>query len=67
MMMLISYLREIITEKGSNYDRHLNVLTKKVFGEEKPLLVAIGMITYHNVKFALIKTFPRNNVHTYSS
>jgi putative hydrolase of the HAD superfamily len=51
-------LREIIKEKGSNYDRHLNVLTKKVFGEEKPLLVAIGMITYHNVKFALLRLFP---------
>lgn len=51
-------LREIIKEKGSNYDWHLNVLTKKVFGEEKPLLVAIGMITYHNVKFALLRLFP---------
>ena len=29
-------LREIIKEKGSNYDKHLNVLTKRVFGEEKP-------------------------------
>ena len=51
-------LREIIKEKGSNYDRHLNVLTKRVFGEEKPLLIAIGMITYHNVKFALLRLFP---------
>ena len=51
-------LREIIKEKGSNYDKHLNVLTKRVFGEEKPLLIAIGMITYHNVKFALLRLFP---------
>ena len=51
-------LRKIIKEKGSNYDRHLNVLTKEVFGEEKPLLVALGMITYHNVKFALLRLFP---------
>jgi putative hydrolase of the HAD superfamily len=51
-------LREIIKEKGSNYDRHLNVLTKRVFGEEKPLLIALGMITYHNVKFALLRLFP---------
>jgi putative hydrolase of the HAD superfamily len=51
-------LREIIKEKGSNYDRHLNVLTKRVFGEEEPLLIAIGMITYHNVKFALLRLFP---------
>ncbi len=51
-------LREIIKEKGSNYDRHFNVLTKRVFGEENPLLIAIGMITYHNVKFALLRLFP---------
>lgn len=51
-------LREIIKDKGSNYDKHLNVLTKRVFGEEKPLLIAIGMITYHNVKFALLRLFP---------
>jgi putative hydrolase of the HAD superfamily len=51
-------LREIIKEKGSNYDKHLNVLTKRVFGEENPLLIAIGMITYHNVKFALLRLFP---------
>jgi putative hydrolase of the HAD superfamily len=51
-------LREIIKEKGSNYNKHLNVLTKRVFGEEKPVLIAIGMITYHNVKFALLRLFP---------
>jgi len=51
-------LREIIKEKGSNYDRHFNILTKKVMGEEKPLLIALGMITYHNVKFALLRLFP---------
>ena len=51
-------LREIIAQKGSNYDRHFNVLTKTVFGEEKPLLIALGMITYHNVKFALLRPFP---------
>jgi putative hydrolase of the HAD superfamily len=51
-------LRKIIKEKGSNYDRHFNVLTKRVFGEEKHLLIALGMITYHNVKFALLRLFP---------
>lgn len=51
-------LRKIIKEKGSNYDKHFNILTKRVFGEEKPLLIALGMITYHNVKFALLRLFP---------
>lgn len=51
-------LTEIIKEKGSNYDKHFNILTKRVFGEEKPLLIALGMITYHNVKFALLRVFP---------
>lgn len=52
-------LREIIKEYGSNYDKHFNVLTKRVFGEEKSLLIALGMITYHNVKFALLRLFPQ--------
>lgn len=51
-------LREIIGQKGSNYDKHFNVLTKTVFGEEKPLLISLGMINYHNVKFALLRPFP---------
>ena len=51
-------LKEIIKEKGSNYDKHFNILTKNVFGEEKPLLIAVGMINYHNVKFALLRPFP---------
>ena len=52
-------LKEIIKEKGSNYDKHFNILTKRVFGEEKPLLIALGMITFHNVKFALLRLFPK--------
>jgi putative hydrolase of the HAD superfamily len=52
-------LREIIKEYGSNYDKHFNILTKRVLGEEKPLLIALGMITYHNVKFALLRLFPQ--------
>lgn len=51
-------LREIIKDKGSNYDKHFNVLTKRVYGKEEPLLIALGMITYHNVKFALLRLFP---------
>lgn len=51
-------LREIIEEKGSNYDKHFNILTQKVFGEENPRLIALGMITYHNVKFALLRLYP---------
>jgi putative hydrolase of the HAD superfamily len=50
-------LKEIIAQKGSNYDKHFNVLTKTVFGEENPMLIALGMITYHNVKFALLRPF----------
>ncbi len=52
-------LREIIDEYGSNYGKHFNILTKRVFGEENPLLIALGMITYHNVKFALLRLFPQ--------
>lgn len=52
-------LNEIIAQHGSNYDQHFNVLTKTVFGKENPMLIALGMITYHNVKFALLRPFPK--------
>jgi len=51
-------LKTIIREKGSNYGRHFNVLTQVVLGHEDPMLVALGMITYHNVKMALLRPFP---------
>ena len=50
-------LKTIIREKGSNYGKHFNVLTQ-VLGHEDPMLVALGMITYHNVKMALLRPFP---------
>ena len=52
-------LMEIIKEKGPNYDKHFNILTKRVCGKENPMLVALGMITYHNVKYATIRPFPK--------
>lgn len=52
-------LKEIIAEKGSNYDKHFNVLTKRICGKEDYRLVALGMVTYHNVKFALLRPFPK--------
>lgn len=51
-------LKEVIKEKGSNYGKHFNVLTKAVCGKEEPRIIAAGMITYHNVKFALLRPFP---------
>ena len=50
-------LKTIIRKKGSNYGKHFNVLTQVVLGREDPMLVALGMITYHNVKMALLKPF----------
>ncbi len=52
-------LKKIISKKGSNYNKHFNVLTKEVLGKEDPFLIALGMTTYHNVKFALLRPFPR--------
>ena len=54
-------LKEIVSQQGSNYDKHFNLLTKTVYGEENNLLIALGMITYHNVKFSLLRPFPRTN------
>jgi len=54
-------LKEIIKEKGSNYEKHFNVLTERVLKEENHLLIALGMITYHNVKFSLLRPYPKTN------
>lgn len=50
-------LKTIIRQKGSNYGKHFNILTEVVLGHEDPMLVALGMITYHNVKIALLRLF----------
>lgn len=50
-------LKTIIREKGSNYGKHFNVLTQVVLGHEDPMLIALGMITYHNVKMSLLRPF----------
>lgn len=53
-----SMLMDIIKEKGSNYDKHFNILTKEVNGDEDPLIIVNGIITYHNTKFAMLKLEP---------
>lgn len=54
-----SALKSIIKEKGSNYNKHFNLLTERILGEEDPMLIALGMVTYHNIKFTLLRTFPK--------
>lgn len=56
-----AHLKDIISEKGSNYDKHFNILTKRVLGYEDYYLIALGMVTYHNVKFSLLRLFPRTS------
>ncbi|MDO5851807.1 MAG: TIGR02253 family HAD-type hydrolase [Methanobacteriaceae archaeon] len=51
-------LKEIIKEKGSNYNKHFNILTKKLTGKEDPFLIVNGIITYHNTKFAMLRSDP---------
>jgi len=53
-----SLLMDIVKEKGSNYDKHFNILTKEVNGIEDPLVIVNGIITYHNTKFAMLKLEP---------
>ena len=54
-----SSLKDIIDKKGSNYNKHFNILTKKLCGEENPLLISLGAVTYQNVKFTLLRPFPK--------
>lgn len=53
-------LMEIVKEKGSNYDKHFNILTERINGEEDSLIIVNGIITYHNTKFAMLKLEPES-------
>ncbi|HID47173.1 MAG TPA: TIGR02253 family HAD-type hydrolase [Methanothermococcus okinawensis] len=51
-------LQRIIKEKGSNYGHHFDDLVKAIEGQYNPKIVTMGVITYHNVKFALLRPYP---------
>ena len=51
-------LQRIIKEKGPNYGHHFDDLVKAIEGHHNPKIVTMGVITYHNVKFALLRPYP---------
>ncbi|ENN96069.1 L-2-haloalkanoic acid dehalogenase [Methanocaldococcus villosus KIN24-T80] len=51
-------LDKIIKDKGSNYGKHFDDLVKAVLGKYDPKIIATGIITYHNVKVALLRPYP---------
>ncbi|MBW9223216.1 TIGR02253 family HAD-type hydrolase [Methanothermococcus sp. SCGC AD-155-E23] len=51
-------LQRIIKEKGPNYGHHFDDLVKAIEGRHNPKIVTMGVITYHNVKFALLRPYP---------
>jgi putative hydrolase of the HAD superfamily len=51
-------LQRIIKQKGSNYSRHFDDLVKAIMGYYEPKIITMGVITYHNVKFALLRPYP---------
>jgi len=51
-------LQRIIKQKGSNYGRHFDDLVKAIEGQYNPKIITMGIITYHNVKFALLRPYP---------
>ncbi len=51
-------LKKIIYQKGSNYNKHFDDLVKAVMGRYDPKIITMGIITYHNVKFALLRPYP---------
>ncbi|RAP45670.1 MAG: haloacid dehalogenase [Methanosphaera sp. rholeuAM6] len=53
-------LMNIINEKGSNYDKHFNILVERINGKLDPLIIVNGIITYHNTKFAMLKLEPES-------
>ncbi len=51
-------LNRIIKDKGSNYGKHFDDLVKAILGRYEPKIIATGIITYHNVKVALLRPYP---------
>jgi len=51
-------LQRIIKQKGSNYTKHFDDLVKAIMGHYEPRIITMGIITYHNVKFALLRPYP---------
>jgi putative hydrolase of the HAD superfamily len=52
-------LKEIIAEKGPNYTKHFNILVERICGKEDHLLIALAVVTYENIKFSLLRPFPK--------
>ncbi|WP_297419301.1 TIGR02253 family HAD-type hydrolase [Thermococcus sp.] len=49
-------LLELIKEYGSNFNRHFDYLLRRLEIPYDPKLVAAGVISYHNTKFAYLRT-----------
>jgi len=49
-------LLELISEYGSNFGRHFDYLLRRLDVPYDPKLVAAGVISYHNTKFAYLRT-----------
>ncbi len=49
-------LLELINEYGSNFNRHFDYLLRRLEIPYDPKLVAAGVISYHNTKFAYLRT-----------
>ncbi|NJE04638.1 TIGR02253 family HAD-type hydrolase [Thermococcus sp. M36] len=49
-------LLELISEYGSNFSRHFDYLLRRLEVPYDPKLVAAGVISYHNTKFAYLRT-----------
>ncbi|XRP96782.1 TIGR02253 family HAD-type hydrolase [Methanocaldococcus sp. 16A] len=54
----MNILNKIIRDKGSNYGKHFDDLVKAVLGRYDPKIITTGIITYHNVKVALLRPYP---------
>ncbi|ASJ07247.1 TIGR02253 family HAD-type hydrolase [Thermococcus pacificus] len=49
-------LLELISEYGSNFSRHFDYLLRRLDLPNNPKWIAAGVISYHNTKFAYLRT-----------
>lgn len=54
----IKLLQDIVTESGSNYGQHYNLLAKRLGCSDASRIVALGVLAYHDAKRKFLKPRP---------
>jgi putative hydrolase of the HAD superfamily len=55
----LEILEDVVESYGSNYEKHFNVLMKRIgIPRENYQIIAAGIVAYHNTKISMLHPFP---------